>query len=159
MRVVHRWLIAGLLLAGGLDLPVTHGGEPTPARIQFAQAPDSPVPLTPAPELPPAPAPAPEPEMTPLPQPTTVAPVPFAANCNCLPAHWCVKAPYTCKSAPCPPSPCYAKSCETYCPKSICLPVVCQQWCKDCYNPKPPVCCFPGDPCPPCAPGKHHGKR
>lgn len=134
MLVVHRWSIAaGLaLLAWFAVLPPASGAEPTPVQLTAVQP-------TPAQEGP--------------------VQTPLAANCSCLPLHWCIKAPYTCKPGPCPPSPCYATTCDKYCAKPFpCLPTICQQWCKDGYCPKPPVCCFPGDPCPPCE-TKKHGKK
>jgi hypothetical protein len=99
-----------------------------------------------------APEVKPIPEIKPLSpqQQFELKPMP-AANCRWQPTYRCFFAPYTCKTAPCDPYCNYTPSCDVYCPKTApCDPCPCLKWCPDCYCPKPPVCLFPGAPCPPC---------
>ncbi|QDU29767.1 hypothetical protein ETAA8_48820 [Anatilimnocola aggregata] len=92
------------------------------------------------------------PEIKPVPE---LRPAPVV-NCHWWPTYRCLIAPYSCKTAPCAPYCGYNKTCDTYCGKPLpCLQTPCQKWCPDWYCPKPPVCFFPGNPCPPCEVNSH----
>lgn len=93
-------------------------------------------------------------------EPVAIKPAPQVAPATpaqCwVPLFWCYKAPYTCKPLPCQSCD-YAKCCLPYCDKPLPCAPPSPGVCHDCYLPKSPVCCFPGNPCGHCAACAKHG--